>query len=448
MAKNKDTLSHKIPPHNTEAEESVIGGLLLSPDNIVLVADYLQPKHFYDPRHQVIFEAIVKLFQRGKPIDLVTVTDYLRRQKKLKKAGGASYIARLVDRVPTTAHLEEYARLVKEHAVRRALIQSGGKITEIAFDEKTDIKDVLAEAQRMLFDVSVEGVQRNFVHIKDILEQVYENVVRIASSDTQILGIPTGFYELDKLLGGLQKSDLIILAARPSVGKTALALDMVRHIVLREKKKVGFFSLEMSKDQLMMRLLAMESGIGLWNVRQGSLEEEELIRLSEVVGQFSEAGLWIDDQPGLSIVELKARARRLYLEHKIDFIVVDYLQLIRGTRQESRVQEVSEISQELKNIARELNIPVLALSQLSRKVEDRADKMPQLADLRDSGSIEQDADIVMFIHREELYDPDTEKKGIADIKIAKHRNGPTGTIQLAWVKELSSFRNLEKEAQS
>ncbi len=434
----------KVPPHNINAEASVLGALLLSPEAVVQVVDYLKPEHFYDPRHRVIFQVIVDLFRAGKPVDLVTVTEFLRKKRKLRSAGGAEYISELVDQVPTSAHVQEYAQVVKEHAVRRALIESGGKITELAFKESKDINEVLAEAQRMLFDVSVEGVKRNFVHVKDILEDVYENVVRITESD-QLLGLSTGFKDLDKLLGGFQKSDLIILAARPSVGKTSLALDFLRHIVLREKKNAAMFSLEMSKEQLMMRLLAMESGIGLWNVRQGSLTDEELMILSEVVGKFSEAGLWIDDEPGLNIVELKARARRLYLEHKIDFLVIDYLQLIRGTRQESRVQEVSEISQELKNIARELDIPVLAISQLSRRVEDRADKMPQLADLRDSGSIEQDADVVMFIHREELYDPDTDKKGIADLKVAKHRNGPTGTIQLAWIKEISSFRDLAKE---
>ena len=436
----------RVPPHNLEAEASVLGALLLDPEAIVLVADYLKPQHFYDPRHQVIFAGIVDLFRKGKPVDIVTLTNWLRKKRKLKKAGGAEYLAELVEKVPTSAHVEEYAQEVKEHAVRRGLISSGGRITELAFNEALDINEILAEAQRLLFDVAVEGVRRNFVHIKDILEQVYENVVQVASNEGQLMGIPTGFKDLDALLGGFQPSDLIILAARPSVGKTSLALDFIRHIVLREKKKAAMFSLEMSKEQLMMRLLSMESGIGLWNVRRGALTDEELMQLAEVVGKFSEAGLWIDDEPGLSIVELKARARRLYLEHKIDFIVVDYLQLIRGTRQESRVQEVSEISQELKNIARELNIPVLALSQLSRRVEDRADKMPQLSDLRDSGSIEQDADVVMFIHREELYDPDTDRKGIADLKIAKHRNGPTGIVELAWIKEISSFRDLEKHA--
>jgi len=433
----------RVPPHSIEAEEGVLGALLLSSDAII-IADFLKPEHFYDPRHRVIYQSIVELFRKGKPVDIVTLTEHLKRKKRLRKAGGSSYLAELVEKVPTTAHLEEYAGVVKEHAVRRALIDSGGKITELAFNQAEEVNTVLAEAQRMLFDVSVEGVRRNFVHVKDILEDVYENVVRVAESD-ELLGLSSGFESLDKMLGGFQKSDLIILAARPSVGKTALALDFLRHIVLNEKKPGAMFSLEMSKEQLMMRLLASESKIPLWDVRQGSLTDEDLVILSDVVGRFSEAQLWIDDEPGLSIVELKARARRLYLEHKIEFLVVDYLQLLRGTRQESRVQEVSEISQELKNIARELNIPVLALSQLSRKVEDRTDKLPQLADLRDSGSIEQDADVVMFIHREELYDPDTEKQGIADIKIAKHRNGPIGTIQLEWVKEISSFKDMQQK---
>jgi len=300
----------------------------------------------------------------------------------------------------------------------------------------------LSDAQKKLFDISVEGVSKNFVHVKDILEEVYEATNK---QDSKLLGISSGLDGLDNLLGGFQKSDLIILAARPSVGKTALALDFTRHALLNEKKSVAFFSLEMSRQQLIMRLLAMHSGVGLWNIRTGALTDEEYAKLADSFGVFSEANLWIDDQPGLSILEIRTRARRLYLEHKIDMVIVDYLQLIRGTRQESRVQEVSEVSQELKNMARELEVPVIALSQLSRRVEERQDRVPQLSDLRDSGSIEQDADVVMFIHRPDVYDPNHPEKGTAQIIVAKHRNGPTGSVKVAFIKELSSFRNLASE---
>ena len=330
--------------------------------------------------------------------------------------------------------------MVKETAIRRFLIDAGALISELAFKENKDINDVLTEAQRNLFDISVQGVSKNFVHVRDILEEVYETT---SNSSGQMMGISSGLTGLDMLLGGFQKSDLIILAARPSVGKTSLALDFVRHMAVKEKKKVAFFSLEMSRQQLTSRLLAMLSGVGLWNIRTGTLTDEEYARMADAFGQLSEIDLWIDDQPGLSILELRARARRLYLEHKIDVVIVDYLQLIKGTRTDSRVQEVSEISQELKNMARELEAPVIALSQLSRRVEERQDRMPQLSDLRDSGSIEQDADVVMFIHRPEIYDPDTPEKGTAQIIVAKHRNGPTGNVKVAFVKELTSFRNLE-----
>jgi replicative DNA helicase len=295
-----------------------------------------------------------------------------------------------------------------------------------------------------LFQVSVQGVDKGFTHIKDVLAQVYEEAAAVDPSQGSMLGVPTGFRDLDAMLGGLQKSDLVILAARPSMGKTSLALDMVRNIAL-ESKKVAFFSLEMSQQQLASRLLASQSGVGLWQMRTGGLTEDEFAKLSEGTGILSDLDISIDDSPGANIVEIRTKARRLYMEQGIDAIFIDYLQLIQGNAREGRVQEVSQISQELKNMARELKVPVVALSQLSRKTEDRPDKMPQLSDLRDSGSIEQDADVVMFIHREDYYDPESEKKGIAEIKISKHRNGPTGSVDLAWVKEMASFRNLAKD---
>ena len=435
----------KVPPHNVQAEQSVLGALLLEKDAVVKVADILRPEHFYDKRHGIIYEAIVQLFLSGVPVDLLTLIEYLKKHRLLKKAGGRAYISGLVDAVPTAAHVVEYAKIVKEHAVRRGLINAASYITEVAFNSSEPITEVLNKSQQKLFEVSVEGIDKGFVHVKDLLEQVYEEAALVSENEGGIMGLPSGFKDLDKMLGGFQKSDLIIVAARPSIGKTSLALDFVRHAAVKLKKNVAIFSLEMSKTQLIQRLLAMESGVSFWNIRTGSFTDEEYAKISDAMGVLSEANIWIDDQPGQNIIEIRTKARRLYLEHGLDLIVLDYLQLVKGNRQESRVQEVSEVSQELKNMARELEVPVIALSQLSRRVEERQDRMPQLSDLRESGALEQDADVVMFIHREEFYDPDTDKKGIAEIKIAKHRNGPTGIVELAFIKEIASFRDLTKE---
>ncbi|PJA14201.1 replicative DNA helicase [Candidatus Dojkabacteria bacterium CG_4_10_14_0_2_um_filter_Dojkabacteria_WS6_41_15] len=324
------------------------------------------------------------------------------------------------------------------------MISAAASITDLAFDEEKPTSDVVNQAQHELFTVSVQGVDKGFTHIRDVLEQVYEEAAQVNVAEGGLLGVTTGFTLLDGVLGGLQKSDLIIIAARPSMGKSSLMLDMVRSMAL-EKRKVAIFSLEMSQQQLVSRLLSSQSGVGLWEMRTGKLNDDEFSKLSEGTGILSDLDVSIDDTPGANIVEIRTKARRLYMEQGIDAIFVDYMQLIQGNTREGRVQEVSQISQELKNMARELKIPVVALSQLSRKTEDRPDRMPQLSDLRDSGSIEQDADVVMFIHREDYYDPETERKGIAEIKISKHRNGPTGSVDLAWVKEMASFRNLSRE---
>ncbi|WKZ29843.1 MAG: replicative DNA helicase [Candidatus Dojkabacteria bacterium] len=437
-------MSERIPPHNIDAEKSVLGAFLIDKDALVRVASFLRAEHFYEKRHQVLYQAIIDLFMAGIPIDLLTIVDYLKKKKDLKTVGGRSYIADLISSVPTSAHAEEYARIVKEASIRRRLITAAADITDLAFDSDKPTADVLNQAQHDLFSVSVQGIDKGFIHIRDLLEQSYEEAALVNSSDSGLTGVSTGFKDLDGLLGGLQKSDLVILAARPSMGKTSFALDLMRNIAL-EKKNVAFFSLEMSQSQLSNRLLAMQSGVGLWASRTGQLTDDEFARLGEGIGVLSELNIFIDDQPGQNIVELRTKARRLYLEQGIDAIFIDYLQLIHGNSKEGRVQEVSQISQELKNMARELKVPVVALSQLSRKVEDRNDRMPQLSDLRDSGSIEQDADVVMFIHREDYYDQETEKKGIAEIRISKHRNGPVGSVELAFVKELASFRNLFKD---
>lgn len=434
----------KIPPQNIEVEKSLLGAILLDRDALVRVLTFLRAEHFYEKRHAIIYEAMKSLFMASISIDQLTLTDYLQKQHTLQEVGGRSYLVELVEGVPTSAHAEQYAKTIKEKALRRNLITAAATITDLAFDEEKPTNDVVNQSQHELFQVSVQGVDKGFTHIKDVLAQVYEEAAAVDPSQGSMLGVPTGFRDLDAMLGGLQKSDLVILAARPSMGKTSLALDMVRNIAL-ESKKVAFFSLEMSQQQLASRLLASQSGVGLWQMRTGGLTEDEFAKLSEGTGILSDLDISIDDSPGANIVEIRTKARRLYMEQGIDAIFIDYLQLIQGNAREGRVQEVSQISQELKNMARELKVPVVALSQLSRKTEDRPDKMPQLSDLRDSGSIEQDADVVMFIHREDYYDPESEKKGIAEIKISKHRNGPTGSVDLAWVKEMASFRNLAKD---
>lgn len=435
-------MSEKIPPHNIDAEKSVIGAFLIDKDALVRVASFLRSEHFYEKRHAIIYQAIVDLFMAGVPIDLLTVTDFLKKKKTLKSVGGRAYITELLNAVPTSAHAEEYAKLVKETSLRRSLISAAARITDMAFDESRKTDDVLNVSQQDLFNVSAQGINKGFVHVRDLLEEAYERAAHVDGGN--LLGVSTGFRDLDALLGGFQKSDLIIIGARPSMGKTSFILEILRNMAI-SKNKVAMFSLEMSQQQLLDRILASQSTVGLWEMRTGKLTDDEFSRLSEGVGILSELEIVIDDTPGLNIIEMRTKARRLMLEMGIDAIFVDYLQLIQGNSREGRVQEVSQISQELKNMARELQVPVIVLSQLSRKVEERNDRLPQLSDLRDSGSIEQDADLVMFIHREDYYDPETEKKGIADIVVAKHRNGPTGNVELAWVKEFASFRNLHKE---
>lgn len=436
-------MQERIPPQNIEAEQSLIGAMLIDKEAVIAVSGWLMPEHFYDERNGIIYSNIVELFNDGLPIDLVTLSDRLKKKKQLAKIGGRAYLADLVAMVPTSAHAEEYGTIVKESATRRGLIGAAKDITELAFNESTKIDTVIDQSERKVFDVAQSGIKSNFVHIKDLLKEAYERAER-ADNDEAYLGISTGFKDLDDLLGGFQKSDLVILAARPSVGKTSLALDMMRHAAMVEKKTVVFFSLEMSQTQIMDRLIGMQSGIPFWEIRTGRLSDKKLMKLADTMGEFGDTNIYIDDQAGQHINAIRTKARRLALEHGVDIIFVDYLQLMHGSNTESRTLEVSEISQGLKNIAKELNVPVIALSQLNRAVEQRQGRRPQLSDLRESGSIEQDADVVMFIDREETWNPDTENKGIGELIVAKHRNGPTGTIKLAFVNEIASFRNLYK----
>lgn len=435
----------KIPPQNIDAEKSVVGAILIDQEAIIQIAEVLKPEYFYDENNGIIYEACVGLFEKRKPIDILTLTNELKKNKQLKKIGGAAYLTELVESTPTSANIVEYAQIIKENSIRRRLITLGSKISELAFAEEKEITEVMDTAEQKMFDITEDSVERDFVHVAKLLEQTYERAESLNANPDQLRGIPTGFGSLDNILGGFQDSDLVILAARPSVGKTSLALDLARHAATVEKKSVGFFSLEMSNMQLMDRLLAMQVGVNLWDLRMGKLNDDSFAKLADAMGILSESNLFIDDTPGINIMEMRTKARRLKAEQGLDMIFVDYLQLIEGRSKESRVQEVSEISRFLKGLARELDVPLIALSQLSRAVEQRTDRIPQLSDLRESGSIEQDADVVMFIHREELYNPETDRKGIADIVIAKHRNGPIGMVETFFVKEHARFRPIDRK---
>ncbi len=365
----------RVPPQNIEAEKSVLGSVLLDKDALINVSGWLQPGHFYDDRHALIYQAILDLFDSGLPIDLVTISDRLKKKKILSKVGGRAYLTELASFVPTSAHAEEYANIVKENSTRRGLISSAAQITNLSLDETIEISDVVDKSETLLFNVAQEGVKSNFVHVKELLKDAYERASHAKGSD-DYSGISTGFRELDVLLGGFQKSDLIILAARPSVGKTSLALDMMRNAALIEKKNVAFFSLEMSNMQIMDRLLGMQSGIPFWEIRTNKLNDEKVVKLANTMGELGDANIFIDDMAGQHINQVRTKARRLAIEQGVDIIFVDYLQLMHGSSRESRTLEVSEVSQGLKNLAKELNIPVVALSQLSRAIEQRQGRRP------------------------------------------------------------------------
>lgn len=437
-----------MPPQNLEAEEAVLGGILLDKEGMPKVVDIVKPDDFYRPDHGEIYAACMALFDINKPIDIVTLTEELSQAGKLEKVGGASYLSLLVANTASAANITHYAQIVQNKSVLRRLISTANAMAADAFDQDRDAMELLDDAEKKLFSVAERQLGRNFIPIKDVLSESFERIDELHKNKGQIRGVPTGYDKLDDLLAGLQKSDLVILAARPSMGKTALALNIAVHAAAKEKIPVGVFSLEMSKEQLVDRLLTMEAMIDSWRLRTGNLEEDDFAKLNYAMGELSEAPLYLDDTPLLSALEIKAKARRLQAEHGLGLIVVDYLQLMegrgRGGNEMNRVQEVSDISRSLKSLARELKVPVLALSQLSRAVESRPGaKIPQLSDLRESGSIEQDADVVIFIYREEYYEPDTEKKGIAQLLIRKHRNGPVGEVDLYFHPEYSRFANID-----
>ena len=437
----------KILPHNDEAEQSVLGAVLIDKEAIITVSEILIPEDFYSDINGIIYSAMLALYDERKPIDLLTLTEQLKKSKQLKKIDTA-YVTGLVEQIPTAANVRAYANMVKEDATKRSLIHSGTEIAELGYEENSEVKEILDKAESSIFAISQSHLTRGFVPIKHTLTSSFDRIDELQKNGQGMRGVQTGFADLDHILSGMQRSNLIILAARPGTGKTALVLNIAQQIAVRNKEAVGIFSLEMSKEELVDRLLIAQSDVDAWKLKTGRLSEDDFAKLSEAMGQLADAPIFIDDTPGLSLTEMRSKARRLQIEHNLSLIVVDYLQLVNpgSKRFDSRVQEVSMISQALKNLARELNVPVLSASQLSRAVEQRGDKKPQLADLRESGSIEQDADVVMFLYRPEIEvgTPLIPTK----LLIAKHRNGPTGEIDLLFQGNRIRFSSVEKMMQS
>lgn len=433
----------KVPPNNIEAEECVLGSVLLDRDAITAVADVLRDDFFYSENHGAIYRAMIGLYEDREPIDLLTVSDRLKKAKKLKQIGGSSYLTSLTEKVPTAAHAAQYAVLIKDAYTKRQLVSLSGRLGEMAFDESRKVDVILDEAEQHIFSLSQTHMQQSFVHVKEALADSFDRLDELHKSAGGLRGVSTGFVDIDNTLAGLHPSNMIILAARPGMGKTALGLNIAQSVAVRDQHPVGFFSLEMSKEELIDRLLVSQADIDAWKLKTGRLGEEEYARLSDAMGVLAEAPLYIDDTPGASLLEMRTKARRLKYEHGLKLIVVDYLTLIQPSRRwDNRVQEVADVSQGLKNLARELKIPVLVLAQLNRAVEHRGATQPQLADLRDSGAIEQDADVVMFLYREDKDDLENIK-----LHIAKHRNGPVRTIELRFMGNRIKFYSMEKSRQ-
>lgn len=439
-----DEKAMKVPPQNVEAERCVIGGMLIDQNAINKILEFLTPDDFYRETHKIIFEAMISLYQKNEPVDLVTVTNELRSSGKLEAAGGVVYLSALVDSIPTAANIVHYGKIVHEKAILRRLIQGATEIVERGFDQDaSNVDDFLDQAEKVIFDVAQRRFKPSFFAVKDIIKDSFKMIEELYERKELVTGVPTGFTELDRLTAGLQKSDLIIIAGRPSMGKTAFALNIVMHAAMEDDVPSAIFSLEMSKEQLMMRLLCSEARIDASRLRGGFLSDPDWPKLTRAAGALSDAEIFIDDSPAMNVLEMRAKARRLQKEHDIGLVVVDYLQLMRGVGgAESREREISEISRSLKALAKELNVPVIAISQLNRAVEARQDKRPQLADLRESGSIEQDADVVMFVYRDEVYNHESDEKGIAEIIVGKQRNGPIGRTKLAFLSQYTRFENL------
>lgn len=448
MATTKHSSPLTAQPHSLDAERTVLGALLLDPEAIIKVSDFLIPLDFYDPIHREIFEAIYGLYQGHEPVDFITVTNKLANSEKLQHIGGSAFLAQLTSDVPTSSHIYQYGQIVKTKAIHRRIIEAGQKIAGMGYEENRDVPGLLEEVEKTVFQISNTFLKDKFVHIRDVLESRYERFAEMheAGEDT-IKGVPTGFQALDNKFSGFQPSDLIVIAARPSMGKTALALNIAQNAAIKFRKSVGIFSLEMSKEQLVDRMFASMLGVDSWKLQKGKLEDSDFQNMGPIMDELNKANIFIDDSVASSIPELRAKARRLQMENGLDMIIIDYLQLMSTGDHHyagNRVQEISEISRALKQLGRELHIPVVALSQLSRAVESRPGNIPGLSDLRDSGSIEQDADIVMMMYREDYYEEDSDRPGITDIYIRKHRNGPIGRVELLFKKDQLRFYDIDK----
>lgn len=443
-----DTAGLKIPPHSLEAEQATLGSLLIDKDAVIKIADRLRPEDFYVEKNAFVYDAMLTLYQKHEPVDIISLSNVLQERGQLDSIGGRSFLVSLSNAVPTAANIIQYANIIQKKSTLRRLQGAAGTIIELSRDEGEDVSALLDQAEQSLFSVSQRFLRQNFINIRDVLDEAFDRIDKLHHESGTLRGLSTGFTQLDNLLGGFQRSDLIILAARPSIGKTSLALDFARNIAIKTKMPVGIFSLEMSKEQVVDRLLVSQADIDLWKMRTGRLkDDDDFARIGHAMGLLAEAPIFIDDTATANIMEIRTKARRLQAEHKqLGLIVIDYLQLMESRSSENRTQEISEITRGLKSIARELNVPVLALSQLSRQVEQERPPIPKLAHLRESGSIEQDADVVMFIYRPVVYNQDIEpeKRNLAEIYIAKHRNGPTGRVRLTFVDRRASFDNRDE----
>ena len=437
----------KVPPHDIEAEQAVLGSCLTDKDAVMDAVEKLRPESFYREDSKLIFEAIFNLYNRSEPVDLVTVKDELTSMGSFENIGGYEYLATLPDKVPTTTNVQKYIEIVEEKSTLRNLIKTANEIIELGYNPTEEVDSIMAGAEKKIFDIMQKKNQKSYTPIKDVLIESFTKLEELYNQKSKITGVPTGFADLDDKTAGLHGSDLILIAARPAMGKTAFALNIAAHAAIRENVPVAVFNLEMSKDQLVNRMLCMEAMVDSNKVMTGKLDEDDWSKLASVVGPISDAGIYIDDTPGISITEIRTKCRKLKMEKNIGLVVIDYIQLIQGSgsrKNGSREQEIAEISRSLKILAKELNVPVIALSQLSRAVESRPDHRPMLSDLRESGSIEQDADIVMFLYRDDYYNPDSEEKDISEVIIAKHRAGSTGTIKLLWMGNYTKFVNLAR----
>jgi replicative DNA helicase len=433
------------PPQNISAEQAALGSMLLQEDAILHGVDILRPEDFYKKSHQIIFKCILELFEKSRGVDLVTLTEELNRVNLLEEIGGVTYLTNLINSVPTAANIEYYIKIIEEKSILRNLINSATKIISMGYEEKEDAKVLLDKAEHLVFEISQRNIRQSFVPIKELITDSYEKIEDLYHREEFITGVSSGFDEFDEITTGFQPSEFIVIAGRPAMGKTAFCMSIAQYASISKNTPVAIFSLEMSKSQLVQRMLCSEARIDAHNLRKGRLAEKDWAPLSNAAGRLASAPIFIDDTAGITCLEIKAKARRLKAQHNLGLVIIDYLQLISSSgRIENRQQEISEISRSLKGLARELNVPVIAVSQLSRAVEQRIERRPRLSDLRESGAIEQDADLVVFIYREEYYKPKTEKKGIAEVIISKQRNGPTGKVELTFVKEYAKFENLTR----